>query len=109
MRLKVIAGNLAIVLLLGGVAHLLAGRALRAALVDAIDGRVASDHERFERSFRLSALELLALVEQRSDERQLRDVFAGLDLDSRRTRAYEAAEGTAIWLADPARGGRGSP
>jgi hypothetical protein len=30
-------------------------------------------------------------------------------MDSRRTRAYDAAEGTAAWLADPARGGRGGP
>ena len=46
---------------------------------------------------------------QRAGERQLRDVFAGLDLVSRRTRAYDAAEATAAWLADPARGGRGRP
>jgi HAMP domain-containing protein len=45
----------------------------------------------------------------RATERQLRDAFGGLDVNSRRTRAYDAAEATAGWLADPARGQRGGP
>jgi hypothetical protein len=39
----------------------------------------------------------------------MRDIYGGLDLDSRRTRAYEAAEATHAWFGDPARGGRGAP
>lgn len=109
MRLKIIAGNLGTVLLLGLAAYLLVGKTLRSAFLREIDADVQSSHVLLQRSFRLSALEFVELVAQRSDERVLRDVFAGLDLDSRRTRAFEAAESTAAWLADPARGGRGSP
>lgn len=109
MRLKVIAGNLAVVLLLGLFAYVFVGGQLRAKLLADIDNRIASDRQLFDRSLRLSALEFQTLVEQRADERALRDVFGGLDQDSRRTRAFEAAEATAAWLADPARGARGGP
>ena len=109
MRLKVIAGNLAVVLLLGLFAYVFVGGQLRSKLLSDIDGRIASDRQLFDRSLRLSALELRSLVEERALERPLRDVFGGLDQDSRRTRAFEAAEATAAWLADPARGARGAP
>ncbi|MFI5307431.1 MAG: MXAN_5187 C-terminal domain-containing protein [Polyangiales bacterium] len=109
MRLKIIAGNLAVVLVLGLGAFLFVGDQLRTTLLGRLEGKLGSDRELFERSFRLSALEFVDLVTQRASERQMRDVFGGLDQDSRRTRAYEAAEGTAAWLADPARGERGGP
>jgi len=109
MRLKIIAGNLAVVLLLGLSAYAFVEGKLRSDLLARVDGKINSDRELFARSFRLSALEFLELVSQRASERQLRDVFAGLGVDSRRTRAYDAAEATAAWLADPARGGRGVP
>jgi hypothetical protein len=109
MRLKIIAGNLAVVLLLGLAAFLVVGGQLRSSLLGRLDNKLGTDRELFERSFRLSALEFLELVTQRATERQVRDVFGGLDQDSRRTRAFEAAEATAAWLADPARGGRGGP
>jgi hypothetical protein len=78
-------------------------------LLGRLDGRISNDRVLFERSFRLSALEFLDLVTARAGERQVRDVFAGLDVDSRRTRAFEVAEATSGWLADPARGQRGGP
>lgn len=108
MRLKVIAGNLAVVVLLGLAAYAFVGGQLRNALLSGIDGRIARDRQLFEQSLRLSALEFQALAVERAGERQLRDVFGGLDQDSRRTRAFEAAEATAAWLADPARGERGT-
>jgi len=109
MRLKVIAGNLAVVVLLGLFAYVFVGGQLRTKLLAGIDGRITSDRQLFDRSLRLSALEFRALVEERAGERPLRDVFGGLDQDSRRTRAFEAAEATSVWLADPARGQRGAP
>lgn len=109
MRLKIIAGNLAVVVLLGLSAYLFVSGHLRSDLLSRLDNKIATDKELFERSFRLSALEFLDLVTQRASERQVRDVFGGLDVDSRRTRAYDAAEGIAAWLTDPARGGRGGP
>jgi hypothetical protein len=107
MRLKVIAGNLAVVVLLGLAAYLFVGGQLRDALLASVDSRITSDRQLFERSLRLSALEFQALVGERAAERALRDVFGGLDVVSRRTRGFEAAEATAAWLADPARGMRG--
>lgn len=109
MRLKIIAGSLAVVVLVGLAAYLMVRGQLRSELLRRIDDRIASDRELAERSFRLSALEFTELVARRAGERQMRDVFGGLDLASRRTRAYEAAEATDAWFADPARGERGGP
>jgi hypothetical protein len=109
MRLKIIAGNLAVVILLGLSAYLFVSGRLTSDVLSRLEGKIGSDRELFERSFRLSALEFLDLVSARAGERQVRDVFAGLDENSRRTRAYEAAEATAGWLSDPARGRRGGP
>src|SRR5690349_497285 len=109
MRLKIIAGNLAVVLLLGLSAFALVRSQLESDLLRRMESRIASDRDLLDRSFRLGALEFVDLLSQRAGERQMRDVFAGLDLDSRRNRAYDAAEATAAWLADPARGNRGGP
>lgn len=109
MRLKIIAGNLAVVVLLGLAAFVFVSGQLQNNLLGRLDGKISSDRELFDRSMRLSALEFLDNVTHRAAERQLRDVFGGLDTDSRRTRAYDASESTAGWLADPARGGRGNP
>jgi hypothetical protein len=109
MRLKIIAGNLAVVMLLGIAAYLFVSGRLSQELLGRLDAKISSDRVLFERSFRLSALEFLDLVTARASERQVRDVFAGLDVNSRRTRAFEVAEATGGWLADPARGQRGGP
>jgi hypothetical protein len=109
MRLKIIAGNLAVVVLLGLAAFIIVGGQLRGELLKRLDNNIGNDRELFERSFRLSALEFVDLVNTRAGEPQLRDVFGGLDLESKRKRAFEAAESTAAWLSDPARGGRGGP
>ena len=109
MRLKIIAGNLAVVVLLGLSAFALVRTQLESDLLRRLDSRIAADRDLLDRSFRLAALEFVDLLAQRAGERQMRDVFAGLDLDSRRNRAFEAAESTAAWLADPARGNRGGP
>lgn len=109
MRLKIIAGNLAVVLLLGLSAFALVRTQLESSLLRRLESRIASDRDLLDRSFRLGALEFVDLISQRAGERQMRDVFAGLDLDSRRNRAYDAAEATAAWLTDPARGNRGGP
>ena len=57
MRLKIIAGNLAVVLLLGLAAYVFVEGQLRSDLLGALDGKLSSDRELFSRSFRLSALE----------------------------------------------------
>jgi hypothetical protein len=109
MRLKIVAGNLAVVVLLGLAAYFTVSSQIRNLRLNEIDASVDNSRILFDRSYRLSTLEFEARVAERASARQMRDIFGGLDLDSRRTRAYEAAEATFAWFADPARGGRGSP
>jgi hypothetical protein len=109
MRLKIIAGNLAVVVLLGLVAFFTVSSQLRSRLTEELEAGLDNDRLLLERSFRLSALEFVDNVSERAATRQLQDVFAGLDVDSRRTRAYEAAVATHAWFGDPARGSRGAP
>lgn len=104
MRLKIIAGNLAVVVVLGLVAYFSVSGQLRSGLTKTLEDDIGNDRVLFERSFRLAATEFVALASERAATRQMRDVFGGLDEDSRRTRAFEAAEATTAWLADPARG-----
>ncbi|HEX7477996.1 MAG TPA: MXAN_5187 C-terminal domain-containing protein [Polyangiales bacterium] len=109
MRLKIIAGNLGVVVLLGLVAYFTVSSQLRAQLSNELESDIDNQRVLFDRSFRLSALEFVDLVAGRAATRQMRDIFGGLDLDSRRTRAYEAAEAAHAWFGEPARGSRGAP
>jgi len=109
MRLKIVAGNLAVVVLLGLIAYVTVSGQLRAQRTNELEAALDHDRLLFDRSMRLSALEFEAFVAARAAQRQMTDIFGGLDLDSRRTRAFEAAEATHAWLSDPARGGRGAP
>jgi hypothetical protein len=108
MRLKIVAGNLAVVVLLGLVAYFTVSGQLRSQRQNELESTIDNDRLLFDRSYRLSALEFEDFVAERAATRQMQDIFGGLDLDSRRTRAYEAAEATHAWLSDPARG-RGAP
>ncbi|MEY4576206.1 MAG: hypothetical protein RL701_909 [Pseudomonadota bacterium] len=109
MRLKIVAGNLAVVLLVGLISYVTVSGQLRTQRVNELESAIDNDRVLFDRSLRLSALEFEAFVAARAGQRQLTDIFGGLDLDSRRTRAFEAAEAAHAWLGDPARGGRGAP
>jgi len=109
MRLKIIAGNLAVVVLLGLIAYFAVRDGLRTELAKEIDNEIGDNLVLLERSFRLSAVDFMKHVADRAGSRQIRDVFAGLDDNSRRTRAFEAAEEVYQWMGDPARGRRGMP
>jgi hypothetical protein len=109
MRLKIVAGNLAVVVLLGLIAYVTVSGQLRTQRTNELESAIDNDRQLFDRSVRLSALEFQNFVEARAATRQMQDIFGGLDLDSRRTRAFEAAEATHAWFGDPARGGRGTP
>ncbi|MCG8557897.1 MAG: hypothetical protein MJD61_21825 [Proteobacteria bacterium] len=109
MRLKIIAGNVAIVVVLGFVGFQMVRGELRSELNREVDAGIANSQVLLDRSFRLSSIELLQRVEERAESKQLRDVFAGLDLNSRRTRAFEAAENVVAFMGDPARGKWGAP
>jgi hypothetical protein len=109
MRQKIVAGNLAVVVLLGLISYLTVSGQLRSQRSRELEAQLDNDRWLFDRSLRLSALEFEGFVAARAAQRQMTDIFGGLDLDSRRTRAFDAAEATQAWLGDPARGTRGAP
>jgi HAMP domain-containing protein len=71
--------------------------------------QIGNDQALLDRSLRLSSFEYVKLVRQRAADQDVVGVFSALDEPGRRTRAFEAAERTAAWLGDPARGERGAP
>jgi hypothetical protein len=109
MRLKIIAGNLVAVLLLGLVSYMVVGSDLRQDVTSKLQAQIGNDQVLLDRSLRLTALEFVDDVKQRSADADLRNVFSALDEQGRRTRAYEACERSVAWFGDPARGPRGRP
>jgi hypothetical protein len=109
MRLKIIAGNLVAVLLLGFVSYVVVGGDLKQELSTKVLAQIGNDQVLLDRSLRLSGLEFVNLVKERAANGDVQGVFAALDESGRRTRAFEAAERTAAWIGDPARGSRGHP
>ncbi|MEO0324519.1 MAG: hypothetical protein AAF447_16270, partial [Myxococcota bacterium] len=105
MRLKIIAGNLIAVLLVGLGSYLYLGGELESSLSREVDEGLASDRVLFERSFRLSSL---AFVEQVKDQaRGSGTVFNSLNDDGRRRSAFTRATRVRDWFRDPARGRSG--
>ncbi len=109
MRLKIIAGNLVVVLVVGLVSYFVVRSQLQEGLGAHVDQQIANDATLFDRSWRLSARQFLDYVSERAGSRPVRDAFGGLDENSRRQRAHEAANGVAQWFRDPARGRGGAP
>lgn len=109
MRLKIIAGNLVAVLLLGLASYLIVGADLRQEVSAKVVAQIGNDQALVDRSLRLTALDFVALVKQRASDADVVGVFGALDEQGRRTRAFEAAQRSATWFGDPARGFRGTP
>ena len=109
MRLKIIAGNLVAVLLLGLVSYAVVSGDLKQQLASKVLAQIGNDQMLLERSLRASGLEFVNLVKQRAGDADMLAVFGALDEPGRRTRAFDAAERTAAWMGDPARGARGTP
>jgi hypothetical protein len=109
MRLKIIAGNLVAVLLLGLVSYMLVGADLEKVLSNRVRAQIGNDQVLIDRSLRLTALEFVNLVKSRASDGDVKAVFGALDEEGRRTRAFEAAERSSAWFGDPARGARGRP
>jgi HAMP domain-containing protein len=109
MRAKIIVGNLIAILIVGLGAYALVKGPLEHAFLDEVDTRLADDYALLERSVQLNSRELLGLVTELAAERPLREVFAALDENGRRNRAFDQAERVATWLGDPARGRGGPP
>jgi hypothetical protein len=109
MRLKIIAGNLVAVLLVGLGSYFYVKSELEAGLGARIDGEISSDGEVVSSAFRLSGYEFMQQVASRAQQRDIRLAYGALDQNSRRTRAHEQANGISAWFQDPSRGRGGRP
>lgn len=109
MRLKIIAGNLVAVLLLGLVSYFVVGSDLEQQISNQVTAQITNDQALLDRSLRLLAVDFVNQVKQRATDADVKLVFTALDDEGRRTRAFDAAERSSAWLGDPARGTRGRP
>ena len=109
MRLKLIAGNLVIVLLLGLGSYLVVRTQLVAELSRQLEDRIGDDSELFARSWRADGARLAEGVANRAASRPVRQVFTASGEANRRQRAFDAAQGVSKWFQDPARGRRERP
>jgi len=105
MRLKIIAGNFLVVLLVGLGSFYMAKGDVESGLSDQVDAQIVNDSRLLGRSFRLEGMTFLDLVTDRAETQPVKQAFGGLDSDSRRTRAHQAANGISQWLRDPSRRG----
>jgi hypothetical protein len=104
MRLKLIAGNLVIVLLVGLGSYLVVRTQLRAELSRQLEDGIGDDSELFARSWRADGARLAEGVSSRVSSKSVRNVFSASGEAKRRGRAFEAAQGVSKWFQDPARG-----
>jgi hypothetical protein len=109
MRLKLIAGNLIVVLLVGLGSYLVVRTQLQTGLSRVLDERIDEDAELFARSWRADGARLVEGVSDRASSSQARSVFAASGEQKRRGRAFSAAQAVSRWFQDPARGRRGRP
>lgn len=104
MRLKLIAGNLVIVLLVGLGSYLVVRTQLRGELVRELKDGIGDDSELFARSWRADGARLAEGVAQRASSRSVQYVFTASGEANRRRRAFDAAQDVSKWFQDPARG-----
>lgn len=107
MRLKIIAGNLVAVLVIGLIAFFV----VRSSVEESLSTQLTADMRRgqrlFDRSFRLSSVEFLNNAVDRASTRELRVVFNAIGEQDQRQRAYNQCQAIAQWFRDPSR--RGAP
>lgn len=108
MRNRILFGNLLAVLITGMLAFFLVKKDTQGVLVDSVSSRLSGEVETITRSLKLSAWELVDNTRTQASLRAGQDVFAALDENSRRKRAYDFSESVSRWLSDSARG-RGTP
>lgn len=105
MRLKFIAGNMIVVLLVGLASYLVVRTQLRSALEKEVDDRISSDAELVSRSWRLSGTELANHALSRASSRPVRQALLNaVGERERRSRAFSAVQGVSGWFQEPARG-----
>lgn len=103
MRLKIILGNLLIVLGVGLSSYFLIRNVLIEEATNEVSSRIGDEATQLERSWRLSVMDFVDYVRDRAEEPTVRTSL-GSSGSSRRTRVHEAANEIADWFSDPARG-----
>ena len=109
MRLKLIAGNLVIVLLVGVGSYLVVRTQLRGELSRQLEDSIGDDSELFARSWRADGARLGEGVSNRAASNSVQNVFTASGEAKRRRRGFDAAQDVSKWFQDPARGRRGRP
>lgn len=109
MRLKIIAGNLLVVLAIGLISFIVVRSQVEQGLSDEIVAQISNDHVLFSRSWRLSSIEFLDNVRDRASTQDVRAALGAIDVESKRRRAFAAVESVSEWFRDPARGRGGAP
>ena len=109
MRLKLIVGNLIVVLLVGLGSYLVVRTQLQTGLSRALEERIDEDSELFARSWRADGAGLVEGVSDRASSSQVRHIFTASGVAKRRGRAFSAAQAVSKWFQDPARGRRERP
>lgn len=104
MRLKLIAGNLMIVLLVGLGSYLVVRTQLRGELARELENGIVDDAELFARSWRSDGSRLADWVAKRAQSQSVARAFTTSGESKRRRRAFEAAQEVSRWFQDPARG-----
>jgi hypothetical protein len=109
MRLKIIAGNLVAIVVIGLVSYFVVRSQIESTLTAEIDAEILNDQKLFDRSWKLSVVEFVGHVTRRAQAPEVAASFKGVGADSRRQRAFNAVERIAQWFRDPARGRPGAP
>lgn len=105
MRLKMIAGNVIVVLLIGIGGYWVVKRQIESGLTEQIDRRIPNEAELLSRSWRLAGTEFAGQVLDRAGSSPVRQALLGaVGEQQRRSRAFEAAQSISAWFQDPARG-----
>ena len=99
MRLKIIAGNLVIVILTGMLAFFLVRFRLIEDLTTPIPDRLAKERELFMRSWKLSSYEFVDLVEQKANTREASGVFSVIGEKRRRESVYRFIRDASVWFS----------
>jgi len=109
MRLRLIAGNVIVVLIVGLGSYWVVHTELLAGLSRELEERIDDDSELFARSWRADGARLVEGVADRALSRQVRSIFVASGEERRRGRAFAAAQAVSKWFQDPARGRRERP
>ena len=109
MRLKLIAGNLIVVLLVGLGSYLVVRTQLQTGLSRVLEERIDEDTELFARSWRADGARLVEGISDRASSSQVRHIFTASGEEKRRGRAFSVTQAVSKWFQNSARGRRGRP